>query len=121
MFIGKLEPTEYSDKLHWMTAGTAIQAADSDLANDELLEHPTDDTLRSDGFLREEWVRLAQAVGPQGCSRTGPHRLAAADNSAKLILIACRTRFAAVRILHLAAIVRAYQANAAAENAPISR
>jgi hypothetical protein len=35
MFIGKLEPTEYSDKLHWMNAGTAIQAADSNPANDE--------------------------------------------------------------------------------------
>jgi hypothetical protein len=54
MSIGKLEPTEYSDKLHWMTAGTAIQAADSDPANNELLEHATDDTLRSDDFRREE-------------------------------------------------------------------
>jgi hypothetical protein len=36
MFIGKLEPTAYPDKLHWMTAGTAIQGADSDPSNDEL-------------------------------------------------------------------------------------
>jgi hypothetical protein len=36
MFIGKLEPTEYSDKLHWMNAGTTIQAVDSNPPNDEL-------------------------------------------------------------------------------------
>jgi len=36
MFVGKLEATEYSDTLHWMHAGTPIQGADRNPANDEM-------------------------------------------------------------------------------------